>query len=70
MTEPFLTTEQLANRWGLSVATIRGQRTRGTGPQYITLSRVALPAGSPRVRYPLSQVLAFEQANNITPLNP
>ncbi len=68
--EPYLTTEQLAHRWGLSPATIRGQRSRGNGPQYITLPRVALPAGTSRVRYPLPNVLAFEEANNITPINP
>ena len=69
MTEPFLTTEQLAKRWGMKPSRIKGQRERGIGPEYVTLPRVGLPAGTPRVRYPLAQVLAFEEANNITPLN-
>lgn len=70
MTEPYLTTDQLAARWGISPATIKSQRARGVGPVYYTTPRIALPSGTPRVRYPLAQVLAFEQANNITPLNP
>lgn len=70
MTEPYLTTEQLAARWGLKPASIRHQRVRGVGPSYETIPRIGLPIGTPRVRYPLAQVLAFEQANNITPLNP
>ena len=68
MTEPYLTTDQLAARWGVKPATIKNYRARGTGPQYYTADRFALPIGVPRVRYPISQVLAFEEANNITPL--
>jgi hypothetical protein len=64
-----LTTEQLATRWGLKPAAIKNQRARGVGPQYQTLSRIGTPAGTPRVRYPIAYVLAFEEANNITPLN-
>jgi hypothetical protein len=60
MIEPYLTSDQLAARWGLKPSTIRGQRRHGLGPAYYTISRV---------RYPLSQVLAFEEANSITPLN-
>ena len=70
MTEPYLTTEQLAARWGISPATLKGQRTRGTGPGYYTLSRLSLAQGTPRVRYPLAQVLAFEEAHGITPVQP
>lgn len=69
MTEPFLTTDQLAARWGLKPAAIKNQRARGIGPAYVTASRIGTPAGTPRVRYPLAQVLAFEEANGITPLN-
>ena len=69
MTEPYLTTEQLAERWGLKPSAIKGQRARGIGPEYVTLPRIGLPAGMPRVRYPLAHVLAFEESNNITPLN-
>lgn len=70
MTEPYLTSDQLATRWGLSPATIKGQRARGIGPRYYTIPRISAPSGTSRVRYPLAQVLAFEEANNITPLNP
>ena len=69
-TEASLTTEQLAHRWGLSPLTIKHQRSRGVGPPYITLPRLGTPFGVPRVRYPLHQLLAFEEANHITPINP
>jgi hypothetical protein len=68
MTEPYLTSDQLAMRWGLSPATIKGQRARGIGPVYYTIPRISAPSGTSRVRYPLAQVLAFEESNSITPL--
>jgi hypothetical protein len=68
MTEPYLSTDQLAARWGLQPAAIKNQRARGIGPSYYTISRIGLPAGTPRVRYLLAQVLAFEESNSITPL--
>ena len=68
MIEPFLTTDELAARWGLSPATIKGQRARGIGPVYYTIPRNSAPRGTSRVRYPLAQVLAFEESNSITPL--
>jgi len=67
MTEPWLTTDQLAARWGLQPSAIKNQRARGIGPAYYTIPRIGFPAGTPRVRYRLSQVLAFEEANQITP---
>jgi hypothetical protein len=36
----------------------------------VTLPRLATPAGTPRVQYPLADVLAFEESNSITPINP
>jgi hypothetical protein len=70
MIEPFLTTDQLARRWGVKPSTLQGQRAKGYGPPYYSINKFGLPAGTPRVRYPLAQILAFEEANNITPLNP
>lgn len=70
MTEPYLTTDQLARRWGLAPGTIKSQRSRGVGPPHYLVPRIALPSGEKRVRYPLASVLAFEEANGITPLNP
>jgi hypothetical protein len=67
MTEPYLSTDQLAARWGLRPAAIKNQRARNIGPAYYTIGRIGLPAGTPRVRYPLAQVLAFEESNQITP---
>lgn len=70
MTEPYLTASQLAVRWGLQPSTLKSQRARGVGPPYETAERLASPLGAPRVRYLLAQILAFEAAHNITPLEP
>jgi len=66
----YLTTEQLAARWGLKPSTIKAQRLRGQGPGYYTVPRLALPLGEVRVRYNLADVLAFEETHSITPINP
>jgi len=66
----YLTTEQLAERWGLKPSTIKSQRLRGQGPPYYTVPRFGLPLGESRVRYPLPDLLAFEEAHSITPINP
>ena len=41
-----------------------------SAPPYETAERLASPLGAPRVRYLLAQILAFEAAHNITPLEP
>jgi hypothetical protein len=66
----YLTTEQLAERWGLKASTIKSQRLRGQGPPYYTVPRFGLPLGESRVRYPLPDLLAFEETHSITPINP
>ena len=66
----YLTTEQLAARWGLKPSSIKSQRLRGQGPSYYTVPRFGLPLGESRVRYPIADVLAFEESNSITPINP
>lgn len=68
--EPFLTTEELAARWGLKCSAIKNHRRRGVGPPYQTTPRLASARGTPRVLYPLSSLIAFEQANNIYPVKP
>ncbi len=62
-------TNELAARWGLKPSALRHHRSKGTGPVYQRLSRNFLPLGSPYVIYFLKDVLAFEAAHNITPLN-
>jgi hypothetical protein len=66
----YLTTEQLAERWGLKPSTIKYQRSRGQGPSYYAVPRLLCPRGQPRVRYNLPDVLAFEETHSITPINP
>lgn len=68
--EAYLTTDQLAQRWGLKPSSIKSQRLRGQGPSYYTVGRLGLALGKPRVRYKLADVLAFEQTHSITPINP
>ena len=65
----FLSTEQLADRYGLSIATIYQWRVRGYGPPYYSLDKSEVPKDFPRVRYQLHDLLAWEEANNITPIN-
>jgi hypothetical protein len=69
MNEPFLTTRQLARRWGLQPATLKRMRTRRTGPEWIHHPG-HLPWGTERIRYPLHAVLAYEAARSITPIEP
>lgn len=66
----YLTTEQLAERWGLRPSSIKSQRLRGQGPSYYTVPRLGCPLGQSRVRYNLPDVLAFEETHSITPVNP
>jgi hypothetical protein len=70
MNEAALTTEQLARRWGVKPSTIRGHRYRGTGPKFAEIPRLGRPVASPKVLYPLHDVLAFEEANGIVPVEP
>jgi hypothetical protein len=70
MTDPTsLSTDELAARWGLKPSALRHHRSKGTGPVYQRLDRNFLPLGSPYVIYFLEDILAFESAHSITPLN-
>ncbi len=53
--ETFLTEQQLACRWNLSVKALQKWRLQGGGPEYCKI-------GKRLVRYPLSSVLRFETA--------
>ena len=67
MSDPFLTTRQLAARWGIKPATIKRWRGRRIGPEWFRYPG-PLPLGTERIRYPLHSVLAYEAAHSITPL--
>ena len=70
MTDPTeFSTNELALRWGLKPSALRHHRSKGTGPVYQRLDRAYLPLGSPYVIYQLADILAFEAAHSITPLN-
>ena len=66
--QTYLTTQDLAIRYGVTYGTIKRWRREGRGPVYQKLDKLALDPRLPRVRYYLADVLAFEQAKNITPL--
>jgi hypothetical protein len=70
MMEPGFTPTELARRWGLSPQTLRQWRAGGTGPPWHKRPRMGCPRGQSLVFYPLPGVLAFEQAQGITPLHP
>jgi uncharacterized protein YjcR len=68
-TQAYLTTEQLAKRYGLKPATIKGWRIRKQGPTWYQVPRIGLSRRQARTRYRLADVLAWEQSTNITPIN-
>lgn len=53
--ERYLTSKQLAQRWGISEGTLRNYRWRGCGPAYVVLN-------GRTVRYSVSGVERYEQA--------
>ena len=66
----FFTTEQLASRYGKTPQTIRKWRYKGYGPEFYKLDGFAAIYGEPTIRYQLHKVLAWEEANGITPIEP
>ena len=74
MDKQYLTTKDLAFRYGLTPSTIKSWRDKTkagnkTGPTWYTLPKTHLAIGQPRVRYELHHVLAWEEAHNITPIH-
>ena len=74
MDKQYLTTKDLAYRYGLKPATIKSWRDKTkagykTGPTWYTLPKTHLALGQPRVRYELHHVLAWEEAHNISPIH-
>ncbi len=57
-TPTYLTTKQLADRWGYRPNTLEIQRTTGKGLPYVKIGRL--------VRYRLSDVIAHEKSNEHT----
>lgn len=55
LTEPAFTENELALRWNISPKTLQRWRCEGVGPPYIKLSKA--------VRYPVDDIVAYEQAN-------
>ena len=68
METQYLTTDQLAERYGLSISTIKSWRARQYGPEFYKLP-LPLARGNTRIRYQLHKVLAWEETNSITPIN-
>ena len=57
LTEPAFTETELALRWNISPKTLQRWRCEGVGPPYIKLSKA--------VRYPVDDIVAYEQANRL-----
>lgn len=58
--EQYLTERELAERWRITVKALQQWRLLREGPTYCKLGR--------SVRYPLSEVLRFEQMARVTPV--
>lgn len=58
MSEPLMTTQQLADKWGVTKSYLDQRRSRGEEPKWIDISA----PGSKRatVRYRLEDILAYE----------
>lgn len=52
----FLSESELADRWGVSPNTVRGWRSKGIGPQWVSL----MPQ---LIRYRLQDVIDYENLN-------
>jgi hypothetical protein len=65
----YLSTEDLAARYGLALGTINKWRQRGQGPAFYKRGSIGINPRTPQIRYKLADVLAWEQSNNITPIN-
>ena len=66
----YFSTDQLARRYGKHRDTIRRWRYKGLGPEFYRLDGFAFIYGEPSIRYDLHKVLAWEEANGITPIEP
>jgi len=61
--DEFLEEPEVATRWKMSRRTLQNWRANGTGPRYIKLSE----GRGGRVRYPLADIQAYEQARIVQP---
>ena len=66
----YFSTDQLAKRYGMHPDSIRRWRYKGIGPGFYKLEGFAAIYGEVKVRYDLHKVLAWEEANGITPIEP
>lgn len=63
MQSPYLTTNELADRWGISSMTLRKWRWQGSGPAYIKLGE----SRNAEVRYHIDDVERYEANNTYVP---
>lgn len=52
-----ITSNELADRWGINEGSLRMMRVAGRGPRYLKLGT----GPRPRIRYRLAEVVAFEK---------
>lgn len=63
MDSPYLTTEELAERWRCAASTVRKLRWKAEGPAYVKLG----DDRNSEVRYHLEDVLAYENSIKYVP---
>ncbi len=73
MTE-YLRPNDLADRYGISLFTLQQWRKKtrkgeATGPPFEDIGLTPLNPYAPRIRYKLTDVIEWEQKNNIQPRN-
>lgn len=57
MSKHLLTPDELAERWSVSTQGLANWRSQGIGPAFVKIGR--------RVRYAISEVVAYERAHSI-----
>jgi transposase-like protein len=62
--DKLITPEQLAERWGMSQATLKKWRHLKRGPAYIKLGGKE-QKGNDNVRYSLKDIIAYESKNTV-----
>jgi len=63
----YLTTNEVAKRYGLKPRTVKGWRKRKTGPTWYMMSALGRPTNTPLVRYPMEDLLIWEKLHQIVP---
>lgn len=67
-TQIYITTEELAQRYGLASETVKRWRYKGYGPPYHKARQFARSPKASRIRYKMTDVIEWERLNGIFPV--